>query len=487
MRLFQGTTFRRMFGAAATILTLTLAGITVPAQAQGFSHIYEFTNLQVQGMNQQNALGQPTQARDGMMYGYFGCCSIQGIYRMPTNDKATLLGYLPSSACSGNLTLGNDGLLYGVCGNWSNSSNAVIFQMDPNSPNPVAAAIYTFSKVFSSGIPDLTVGPDGNFYGVSPNDGAANCGTVYRVSLSGSFKVLHTFMGGRNDGCFPTGPLFLGKDGNFYGVSQGGFSTGTTNGAIFKISPAGKFKLTVVGLAPTPSTVFSGGVIQASDGYFYGTSSYGGASSDGYVWKMSTKGVFTDLHDFSTNAPGGIPLYALIQASDGNIYGTAAFCNSEGCNLTGSAIFEINLKKKIYVDVFSGFDSQPNGYCIAVQGGNGCVPSGSLLQHTNGTLYGVTAQGSTNDFGTFYQVGIGQGGFIQPMTIVGKIGTTVGILGQGFLAATAVTFNGVSASFSVSSDGYMTAVIPAGATAGYIRVTEGGGTLSSVQKFNPKK
>jgi hypothetical protein len=83
-------------------------------------------------------------------------------------------------------------------------------------------------------------------------------------------------------------------------------------------------------------------------------------------------------------------------------------------------------------------------------------------------------------------VGIGQGGFIQPMTIVGKIGTTVGILGQGFTSATAVTFNGVAASFSVSSDGYLEAVIPAGAKAGYIRVTEGGGTLSSVQKFNPK-
>jgi hypothetical protein len=105
------------------------------------------------------------------------------------------------------------------------------------------------------------------------------------------------------------------------------------------------------------------------------------------------------------------------------------------------------------------------------------------VQHTNGILYGEAKSDGKNGFGTFYSYNAILPAFIRPVVNYGKVTAKVGILGQGLIGTTAVTFNGVSASFSVSSDTYMTATVPSLATTGIVTVTTPTGKLSSLQTF----
>lgn len=109
-----------------------------------------------------------------------------------------------------------------------------------------------------------------------------------------------------------------------------------------------------------------------------------------------------------------------------------------------------------------------------------------MVLHPNGTFYGTTAQGGSVGRGVFYRLSTGLKPYIILQFPLGPIGTTLGIFGQGFSTASAVEFNGTLANFIVVSDTYLTATIPAGATKGYVTVTESSGTLKSAIKFTPK-
>jgi hypothetical protein len=108
------------------------------------------------------------------------------------------------------------------------------------------------------------------------------------------------------------------------------------------------------------------------------------------------------------------------------------------------------------------------------------------MQHTNGKFYGVTESGGANGLngGVFYSLDLGLKPFVNLFTWMGKVGKTVEILGQGFTGTTSVSFNGTKATtFTVSSDTYLTALVPSGATTGFVTVTTPGGALKSNRKF----
>src|SRR5213592_228183 len=104
---------------------------------------------------------------------------------------------------------------------------------------------------------------------------AYNYGTAFKMDGAGTLTTLHSFAG--KDGANPYAGLIQASDGSFYGTTYGG---GASNvGTVFKVDP--------VGTLTTPHS-FTGtdgtrphGLIQASDGSFYGTTSYGGVSWDG--------------------------------------------------------------------------------------------------------------------------------------------------------------------------------------------------------------
>ncbi len=113
----------------------------------------------------------------------------------------------------------------------------------------------------------------------------------------------------------------------------------------------------------------------------------------------------------------------------------------------------------------------------------GASPQVTLLQHTNGKLYGDTAVGGSVNSGAFYSFDAGLAPFISFMPRARRVGHGVKILGQGFTGATAVSFNGTQASLVVVSDTFLKTRVPNGATSGFLTVKTPSGTLTSNRTF----
>jgi uncharacterized repeat protein (TIGR03803 family) len=149
------------------------------------------------------------------------------------------------------------------------------------------------------------------------------CGTVYRVTAGGTFKTLYNFDGPH--GCQSLAPLVLGTDGNFYGTTL--VLTGVNNpnlGAIYKITPTGALTLVHI-FDGTHGAEAYAPLMQASNGNFYGATVNGGMYGNGVVFEMTPAGAFTDLHDFDPNTEGGEPFSALVEGTNGFLYGTTAY------------------------------------------------------------------------------------------------------------------------------------------------------------------
>ena len=188
----------------------------------------------------------------------------------------------------------------------------------------------------------LVRGSDGNYYGTTNQGGSANVGTVFKITPSGTETLLYTFTGG-SDGVGPKSGLIAGSDGNFYGTTtSGGIGTPTTFGTVFKVTPAGTKTVLhlFAGQGAGDGSDPSGGLLQASDGNFYGTTQTGGSSGDGTVFKLTPAGVETVIYSFTGgSADGAAPAAALIQGSDGNLYGTTTGGGPSGYG----TVFEVRL------------------------------------------------------------------------------------------------------------------------------------------------
>ena len=476
-------------GVALAVLTLLFAAIARPAQAQTYTPIYDFG---AGGLYEMNSfpLGQLALGRDGNFYG-----TVQnpnghsGIYEITPQGVATVLwaDNSPSyTQCLTGLTLGTDGLFYGTCNTYGGNNDqsggsGIVFRFDPNAGFTV---LYSFPECNGTGslYPSaLTLGTDGNFYGTTTGNGFCPNpdGTVFRVTPSGTLTTLHVFEGhGTGDGTSPMGSLTLGADGDFYGTTPEGGSSPSNAGTVYKITPKGK--LTVIhsfdgSEGYEPET----GVTLGADGKFYGTTASGGTEGEGTIFQVTTAGKIAFLHSFNyavDDVDG--PTNPLTLGSDGNLYGPAN-CFPWGCG--AESLYNITTKG-VYTDLYNGF-TDPNGACPD-QSVTGCYLSSPMLLHTNGTFYGTTMQGGDYEnqpigHGVFYSFSTGLKPYIILQFPRGSVGQSIGIFGQGFTKATAVAFNGKSATFDVISDTYLTATIPTGATKGYVTVTMPSGTLKS--------
>ncbi len=145
---------------------------------------------------------------------------------------------------------------------------------------------------------------------------------MFRITTNGALTGLHSFTG--YDGAFPSG-LVQGRDGYFYGTTQGGRGYGS----VFKISTNGDLTSLYSFTGTNDGASPNAGLVQGSDGYFYGTTQYGGTVSAsiggfGTVFRISTNGALTTLHLFTGGNDGANPQAALLQGSDGSFYGTTS-------------------------------------------------------------------------------------------------------------------------------------------------------------------
>jgi uncharacterized repeat protein (TIGR03803 family) len=315
----------------------------------------------------------------------------------------------------------------------------------------------------------LIQGTDLNFYGTTSGGGANGKGTVFKITPSGELTTLHSFCPQYPcaDGAAPSGALVQGTDANLYGTTQtgGAYDTGT----VFRITPGGEFTTLYSFCGPPSCTIENwnpgGGLVQASDGNFYGTSGGGGSYLLGTVFKMTPGGTLTNLHSFDS-ADGAGPNGGLVQATDGNFYGTTSIRGQYG----GGTLFKIT----------------PGGMLTTLNsfyGTEGTMPQAGLLQATDGNFYGTNTSDGQYGGGSVFRLSVGLGPFVAPEPTSGSSGAPIIILGTNLTGATSVTFNGTPATFTVVSPSEITTNVPAGATTGTVQVTTPGGVLSSNVPF----
>jgi uncharacterized repeat protein (TIGR03803 family) len=323
----------------------------------------------------------------------------------------------------------------------------------------------------------LVQGSDGNFYGTTGYGGPNGRGSIFKITPSG----LQTTMSGfcpksgctAADGNEPLAGLVQGTDGNFYGTTGAG---GTGNqGIVFKMTSSGT--LTTLHSFCSQSGCSDGvgpqsPLVQGTDGNFYGTTHGGGAQDEGVVFKITPSGELTTLYSFCSQSDcsdGNEPLAGLVQGTDGNFYGTT----EEGGTGTSS-------KGTIFRITPSGTFTTLHSFV----GTDGSDPEAALIQSTNGVFYSTATEGGAGGDGTVFSLSMGLHPFVQALTDRGKVGNTIEFLGQGFTSSTTVSFNGTkSASVKVVSGTYLTATVPSGATTGFVTATASGGTLKSNQTF----
>jgi uncharacterized repeat protein (TIGR03803 family) len=248
---------------------------------------------------------------------------------------------------------------------------------------------------------------DGNFYGMTVRGGALynndpnqNYGTIFKMTPDGTLTTLVSFTGtnGPYFGGNPTA-LLQGRDGYLYGTT---YDLGPAQGGtVFRVDTNGNFTSlyffgTVVNDDDIPDGTQPVGLMQASDGKLYGTTTAAGIWQGGTIFKITTNGSLTTLYSLEPNGCylcGYNPGSGLIQDKNGNFYGTDY---NGGANGSGGTVFELdsNLGFSVLFSFGPGFGANPNG----------SEPLATLLQGKDGNFYGTTMQGGPSNYGTIFKI-----------------------------------------------------------------------------------
>jgi uncharacterized repeat protein (TIGR03803 family) len=314
---------------------------------------------------------------------------------------------------------GSDGNFYGTTYAGGTYEEGTVFKVTPAGAESV---LHSFSgRGGIAGVNDgaeprsaLVRGSNGNFYGTTILGGAAGTnpvgggsGTVFEINMAGDETIFYSFTGGvgSDDGAAPYAALLLGSDGNFYGTTWAGGAYGL--GSVFRLNAAGAetflYSFCAGGIeggcadGSSPESA----MIQASDGNYYGTAEGGGAHHAGNVFKVTPNGDLTVFYSFSGDGevPGSTdgydPVSGLIEGSDGNLYGTTNL----GGTYSRGAVYRISLlAEETVLHSFGGADNGLSG------NGDGAQPLASLLQGSDGNFYGTTEQGGAHAVGSIFML-----------------------------------------------------------------------------------
>jgi len=488
----------RHVACAAFVLCLATATI---AAGQSFTTLYNFCP-QSRCPDGYYPYAGLLQATDGNFYGAAanGGASLYAgtTFKItPSGTVTALYSFCAKASCAdgyrpfASLLQATDGNFYGTTifggaqrGRCSGGCGTV-FKMTPSGTLTTLHSFCAQSGCTDGSWPGGTLvqAADGNLYGTTSTGGLGNYGTFFKISSGATLTTLHSFDG--TDGAHPTtAGVMQGTDGNFYGTTLYGGANGV--GTVFKVTPSGT--LTTLHSFCAQSGCADGywpyeGLVQATDGNFYGTAHLGGAYSGGTVFKITPDGTLTVLYSFCSQSEctdGQEPFAGLIQATDGNFYGTTQLGGAQG----GGTVFEITP---------GGTLTTLYSFCSQSECADGQQPFANLIQATNGNFYGETVFGGTHCQpiyecgGTVFVLSTGLGPFVETLPTSGKVGAVVKILGTDLTGATRVTFNGTAATFTVGSSSFIRTAVPAGATTGYIQVVTPSGTLTSNVFFRVRK
>jgi uncharacterized repeat protein (TIGR03803 family) len=310
--------------------TFLLCAFTLSAaQAQTFTNLAYFNST-----NGSGPLGALVQGVDGNLYGTTasgGSYSYGTVFKITTSGALTTLHSFCSQAnCSDGSdpaagpVQATDGNLYGTTYGGGNGKCGTVFRITlEGALTPLHEFYNTDGCNPDAGVVEAV---GGEFYGTAEFGGTSNCcGAVFKISRGGSLTTLHSFNG--VDGFEPLAAVVRAIDGNFYGTTLAGGPTSNA-GTVFRITPEGK--LTTIYSFGSTGPTGPDGLIQAPDGNFYGVSQYGGAYGGGTVFRLTPAGVLTTLYSFSAVYNGTDLPNNLVQGTDGNFYGTTYFGGANG-------------------------------------------------------------------------------------------------------------------------------------------------------------
>lgn len=436
-----------------------------------------------------NPYGGLLEGNDGLLYGTTtsggagcgvvfsvpaGAPPIVPLFTFPLSEGACLLGSYPQSR----LMQWWDNNYYGLTNTGGANYSGAAFVVD---------ALGNFQQIYSfcsqPGCADgsqpvgrLVGSGDGGLLGVTSSGGANGVGTIFEITPSGAVITRHSF-GGSGDGQAPSGGLIAGSDGNLYGTTQ--FGGASNSGTVFRMTPDGTVTVlySFLGGSSEPADGFAPTtLIQASNLKLYGTTISGGTFGGGTVFELGLDGAYRILYNLGGSSSAGSQPAGLLETSDGSLYGTT----SAGGALGAGTIYAID--KQGNLTVAGSFDPAVNGY----------PPAGSLVQASDGNIYGTSLAGGAAPAGS-----AGAGAVFQVVTGLpapapfilgfapqnGGPGTRVFIGGGHFVQASAVSFNGVPAQFLTPAANRIIAIVPLLASTGPITITGPGGTATSSQTF----
>jgi uncharacterized repeat protein (TIGR03803 family) len=284
---------------------------------------------------------------DGNLYGttsYGGASNYGAVFKVDSSGQETILysfgAYPDGEFPSGGLVMDADGNLYGTTQEggtndscWGNCG--AVFKLDTNGKETV---LLNFTPPAESPTAALTLDAAGNLYGTTLGNGYCCVGTVFKLSkdIAVRAQTLYTFLGGP-DGESPFGGVIRDAKGGLYGMAfRGGdfnctYSHGYGCGVVYELSRDGKETVLHSFAGPPDGALPTAGLLRDKAGSLYGTSSFGGSSGFGTVFKLGKQGKMTVLHNF-VNTDGATPYSTLTRDAAGNLYGTTVYGGDFTCN-----------------------------------------------------------------------------------------------------------------------------------------------------------
>lgn len=452
---FYGVTSGGGTNSYGTIFKITPDGIFT---------VLKHLNIATDGSNPR---GRMVQASDGNFYGMTyggGAKGFGTIFKITSTGVFTTIHSLDKTTEGSNsysgLTLGKDGNLYGATYYGGSFDYGTVFKCTTTGTLTVLRHLNAPTDGGNCQS-ELLQASDNNFYGVCYNGGAGGSGTIFKVTSTGTFTVLRSLTW-TTDGSNPLGNLYQHTDGFLYGTNTGAGANG--DGVFFKISTTGTGYTVLHSFnEATEGAVPKSGVVKGKDGNLYGTTSTGGTFTWGTTYKITTTGVLTSLAQFHGAALGNTPFESLIKGNDSAYYGT----NNSGGTYSQGTVFKICGGKTTVLHSFNR----------ATDGG---TPEGSLVLASNGAFYGMTTGGGSKSYGTIFKI-TSTGSFSVVHNFEGTTegGTAKGSLIQatdGFLYGMTSSggANGAGAIFKMSLTGTFTVIHS------FVYATEGGSPEGSL-------
>ena len=367
--------------------SLTVSSNGVFAFATSLTRGSHYNVTAISSQPDQNCIvsaGSGTVARSNVTNVVVECLYLRTLYSFGTDS-------LDGSGPQTGVIFGKDGNLYGATvsggANVINTANNIgagtFYKLTPAGAQTV---LWQFGSAQDGQNPsgDLAIDGYGDFYGTTYRGGSNGTGTLFKMTPTGQQTVLWNF-GAGNDGQNPFGNVVLGQDGNLYGTTSAGGAHGF--GVVFRVTPAGAQTVLWNFGAGEDGQTPKGRLLQASDGNFYGTTESGGEFGFGTVFKITPAGVEEVLYSFANGVDGQGPQGVTV-GPDGALYGTTL----------GGGAFNVGIAFKV---TLSGDETVLWTFGDGIDARN---PAVALLFGADGNFYGTTAGDGVTGHGTVFRL-----------------------------------------------------------------------------------